>query len=398
MRALLLVLFLLPAASAARVTVFVAPDASFPVLQEFLASAKEGVVVSTYTFDSPDVMDLLVDAGKRNVSVSVLAEANPVGGLPDESAAVFCELQRHGIAVYVHTDRRILHAKYIVRDNASVLVSTENFGPSGYPKHAYGNRGWGAVVEDSAVAGEFLAVFAEARNEAAPYRCTTDASVIRRRAREGVPRFSAKVVEGNVTAVFAPDAVDDVVRFVTSANASLRVEQFYIYLHWGTKKAPQPSTFLDAVLSEARNGTAVRVLMDSSPYNTEADDENSNLRTMEYLDSLGVEAKLADLGALGVEKIHTKGIIADDAVMVSSINWNEHSPLRNREAAVIITGDAAAYFRSVFDYDWNPGSDSATGRATENRHNAVIALALAVCLVLIILFVKRRQTPTAHSF
>jgi phosphatidylserine/phosphatidylglycerophosphate/cardiolipin synthase-like enzyme len=46
-------------------------------------------------------------------------------------------------------------------------------------------------------------------------------------------------------------------------------------------------------------------------------------------------------------------IVDGNSVLVSSINWNENSPMNNREAGVIIEDpDAAAYYLRVFEEDW----------------------------------------------
>ena len=47
-------------------------------------------------------------------------------------------------------------------------------------------------------------------------------------------------------------------------------------------------------------------------------------------------------------------IVDNTSVLISSINWNENSVTRNREAGVIIENEyVAQYYADVFFYDWN---------------------------------------------
>ena len=59
---------------------------------------------------------------------------------------------------------------------------------------------------------------------------------------------------------------------------------------------------------------------------------------------------------------HAKFIVIDKGVKtaVSSVNWSYTSFMRNREAGVIIedcTCSAISFYQSVFDYDWERGTD-----------------------------------------
>ena len=47
-------------------------------------------------------------------------------------------------------------------------------------------------------------------------------------------------------------------------------------------------------------------------------------------------------------------IVDNKSVLISSVNWNENSVTRNREAGIIIENDYVAhYYAEVFFYDWN---------------------------------------------
>ncbi|MBI2971393.1 MAG: hypothetical protein HYY37_03190 [Candidatus Aenigmarchaeota archaeon] len=403
MRRLLPLLFLplLMPVHAATVTTFAAPDSSFAVVQGFIAAANETLSLSTYTFDHARITDELVSARKRSVAVTVLAEANPVGGLQNESKAVFCELAKNGIPVHLHTGKTLIHAKYAIRDNASVLVSTENFGYDGYPANGYGNRGWGAVVDDAGMAQEALSIYESDLRDAVLFACTRSSYSVRSAASNFVvpPRFLPRsFYNQSVQLIAAPGAVDDIIGLIASAHDTLLVEQFYVYRNWGTKKEPEPNAFLEAAISRARNGTDVKLLLDSTWYNVEERDQNDNDDVVAYVndiarnESLPLEAKLADTERIGAEKIHAKGIVADNRVLISSINWNEASPTRNRELGIVVEGEAANYFREVFASDWEPRAGGATGKATEKPSGIGSVLIIVIVLIALaaVLVVARR--------
>ena len=50
-------------------------------------------------------------------------------------------------------------------------------------------------------------------------------------------------------------------------------------------------------------------------------------------------------------------IVDRSKVLISSVNWNEYSPINNREAGVIIENeDVADFYTGVFFYDWYNGT------------------------------------------
>ena len=55
-----------------------------------------------------------------------------------------------------HEPYRYDHAKYVVIDDRAVLVTSENFGHTGFPSTGEtGNRGWGVVMEEPRLAAYF---------------------------------------------------------------------------------------------------------------------------------------------------------------------------------------------------------------------------------------------------
>ncbi len=355
------------------VRAFVSPDSSFSELERLLVDAKTSIYVNSYTVTNPAVAALLEEASLRGNQVILMLESTPVGGVPGAEAMIVEQLMEAGASVcfYSSNETRFNHAKYVIVDNSSSLIATENLGTSGFPeKRTYGGRGWGVVILDEemseSLAGIFFADLADCEpREVAkrmPEKSPTDGAY--------EPTYSAKEFIGTyqLELFTAPkEGIDPIVRLIESADESIFVEQAYIYKHWGSKwhdtPATAPNLFLEAVINASRRGVKGRILLDSYWYNVLEDNPVSNLRTVEYVnrvaraEGLDLEARLIDLENLGLLKMHTKGVIVDrNAVLVSSINWNEHSPTKNRELGVIIHGEPAGYFAAIFECDWEPSS------------------------------------------
>jgi phosphatidylserine/phosphatidylglycerophosphate/cardiolipin synthase-like enzyme len=269
------------------------------------------------------------------------------------------------------------HGKYAVIDGDTLLIMSENWGWTGVPPAGYcGNRGWGAVLSDPGLAGYFETIFEDDWNPEQPDSVVFDSSHAKWNdghnwSREGYDcekHFDSLYVTSNSVTipVMSPDtSLSDytILGMLNSAQERVYVEEFYIYKHWGDRvdgsTTETPNVYLEAVINAARRGCEVRILMDASYYNSEPDDPIDNDDTAAYVsdialaEGLDMEAKLVDLQEHDFVKIHNKGLIADDSVLISSINWNENSATENRETGIIIeNSQAAGFFTAIFQYDW----------------------------------------------
>ncbi|MFH0956354.1 MAG: phospholipase D-like domain-containing protein, partial [Candidatus Aenigmatarchaeota archaeon] len=204
-----LLLLLLPPAQAVTVETFVSPDSSFSALSAFIGSANESVLLATYTFTSPEIAALLVSKASDGVSVSVISDKSPAGGMPESEKSLLCALSLGGAAVLLYDgEAPYMHAKYVVRDGKDVLLASENVGYDGFdPAASFGNRGWGVAVYDAAVASEFSDVFSSDFSLSVPPECEGadyDAT-FRKEKGAYTPRFAASTYEGQeVSVVFSP--------------------------------------------------------------------------------------------------------------------------------------------------------------------------------------------------
>jgi len=379
------------------VTTFVSPDCSYEVFTSAVDRDQKELLVNVYEFTSTDLSTALVSAKKRGVDVAVLVEGGPVGGISPEEKTVIRVMNESGIPVRQmaappggHVPYRYDHAKYFVVDRSAVLLTSENFKYSGFPPPgSTGNRGWGVYMESTGVADYFAKVY---QTDISGYAVTPVTGISGKS--EAIPGVSytqefppARFEGAVVTPVISPDTSDQITRLINSAQSGIEIEQAYITNESATAWNP----FLAAAINASRRGVPVRVLLDSYWYNVEDTKDNDEMAALindvARTEHLPLEARCADLTASGFEKIHNKGVIVDNRlVLVSSINWNSNSPNFNREAGVIIEHPGVAgYFNAVFEDDWAPAV-----RAYEEPVDYLkIACVIIVIGALLVLYYRR---------
>ncbi len=386
---------------AGTLTAFVSPDCSCAVLERELANASSSLLINLYEFDNLVLMECVEAALARGVKVQLLLEGTPVGGVTAEERFIAARLAAAGASVRFYQGPYINHAKYAVIDDHTLILMTENWGETGVPvKTSFGNRGWGVVIRDPAVAQYFTTLFAEdfyhSKAITVEERSTWIQLTMNQTVPEGsyAPTFEPRTIRGSsaVIPVVAPDTAlssETILGALQGADDRVFVEQFSVGSSWG--EAPNP--FLEALVDAARRGCEVKLLLDSNAYNLETlNDHDEVIAMLERLareEQLNLEARLADLDTLGLTKIHTKGLVVDGSlVIISSLNWNANS-VYNREAGVIVeSSEFGAYYEDVFRHDWQAvEAGDASGAMAAREHGeegtlTVKLLAIGVTLLL----------------
>jgi phosphatidylserine/phosphatidylglycerophosphate/cardiolipin synthase-like enzyme len=134
-----------------------------------------------------------------------------------------------------------------------------------------------------------------------------------------------------------------------SAYSSIYIQQLYIYKTWGESTSP----FLEKLVNKSKDGIEVKVILNFNPLFNSTNEKIN--QTKLFLEKNGIEVKFIYSNWSYFTNIHNKGIIVDNrTVLISSINWNENSVTKNREAGLIIENENISKFYSeVFFYDWN---------------------------------------------
>ncbi|RJS71016.1 MAG: hypothetical protein CW694_06270 [Candidatus Syntrophoarchaeum sp. WYZ-LMO15] len=374
------------------ITAFVSPDSSLEVLTGEIMNASI-IRASVYTFESYEIERALIDTLDRGGTVYLLLEQDPVGGVSELELDLIREIAARGGHVrFADTTLYSLHhAKYALIDDDTVIISSENWNDGGFPPPGFaGNRGWGAVIRSEEIFSDLLSVFEydwghgiDLKVEELPEGVVNrDKKIFSRHRRS----FDPIDINGSfrMELIIAPDNslnYDTIIRMIESANETLYIEQAYIRRGWEECENP----YLEAAIDAARRGVEVKILVDSMWYHLDGRDDNDELcryvNGIARREGLNLEAKLAVLD--GIRKIHNKGVIVDGKkVLISSINWNRHSPTYNREIGIIIENpDLGRYYSDVFLDDWNRGRISL---------KMVIILIIMIFLLLSSIYLLRR--------
>ncbi len=385
----------------------VSPDCSRDLLLSIVRNAKDEILLNVYEFTDMELARVLGQKFYEGVSITVILDGSPVGGISSEEKAVIADLTGNNIPVYMmggdgkNAPYRFDHAKYIVTDRNNLFLSTENFKYHSFPKSGVtGNRGWSVSVNSTELAEYFSEVFLFDLNTSEILKPSKISETI-----SGTPEIEegssyrqtftpVSFDNATVTTVLSPDNSYLVTDLINNATKSVDVIEAYIKEYSKDRENP----YLHAIINAARRGVQTRVLLDSYYYNIE--DENDNDEMVAYLneiareESIPLSAKLIDLDSSNLLKIHAKGVITEDQVLISSINWNENSPTYNREAGLIITNPKViSYLSSVYEKDWigtDGKVDSVIPARPENDSESLkMKLLILIVILLIIIWARK---------
>ncbi len=336
----------------------------FPAHNWNFISANNSIILSSYLFENDELSSILSGMAENGVDVQILLEKSPAGGLRDEVIK-----HMKPIRIYLHDTKayRFMHAKYAVMDHSSVVVMTENW--------KNGNRGYGVLLHSPELAEYLSNVFENDIKQSVPFH--PEDSLKTNVEKKGENRFIP--VTGNITVipVLSPDTSWFIFKTVRNAENRLLIEMTYIQMYRDGNISP----FLSSILESAEKGASVRVLLDGSRYNTKRD-RIDNDDVVDYLNRVARERGY-DLKAKlyrGFE-LHSKMFVADDAVYIGSMNWNDNSLLRNREVGVLMINPGLSdVMEELFFSDWNEGGIS-----------YLISIPPAVLSILFIIILKRRM-------
>jgi uncharacterized repeat protein (TIGR01451 family) len=381
------------------VTVGIAPDNAHQVAVDAIRSAKERIELEVYTLEQYGIVTELVQQAQQGVSVTVLLEGGPVGGVEDQELWACEQLHEtgHGLCYFlvtsdtlrIHNRYSYAHAKFMVVDRKRLLISSQNLTPHGLPGDDKSNgTGGSRGVVLTTDAPEMVARAVEIFEADCDPENHADVSLW---GPDNVLGY------GSPPPDFVPDTGEDwmtyTVQFpqplattgdwfelVTAPESALRssdallglmaragagdgvyVEQLYEHPDWGDPVSA-PNLRLQAYVEAARRGARVRILLNGGTLDLRSFSLTSNVEAAAYVneiaqaEGLDLSAHLGDPTQYG---IHNKMVLVDlgaegKYVHVGSINGSETSNKVNREMALQVR--SAALFDclyEMFDYDWN---------------------------------------------
>lgn len=383
----------------ARLTVGVAPDNAFQVISQVIASAQQTLTIEVYSFENAALAELLAARARVGVSVTLLLEGEPAGGLTDQEKWSCQQVEEAGGACWfmfndtgrtpkVYNRYSNQHAKVLVADDRLVAISSENLSPRSLPDDdksdgTAGQRGVVLVTDAPGV------VKAARQTWAADFDPGRFRDLVRWSSSDalyGPPPFGfvpITVTGGTTYTVLFPQPAtlsgtfpfeviqspenslrqsESLLGLIARAgpNDEIAVEQLQEPPHWGPAfgtPSSDPNVYLEALIAAASRGARVRLLLDSYY------DDGDNAATVVYIESLravsetlraNLQAHTGNPTTLG---IHNKMVLAFISgrgyVHVGSLNHGELAAKGSREVAIQVQSDAAyAYLRRVFDSDW----------------------------------------------
>ncbi|WP_336136463.1 phospholipase D-like domain-containing protein [Natronomonas amylolytica] len=340
-------------------TAFVLPDGD-DVTAETLASAEERLLLAGYTFTSARTTDAIIGAHEDGVEVRVLLDGSPVGGMTVRQQRQLDRLTEAGVSVRLlsgpHTRYDHHHAKYAVVDDRALVLS-ENFKPGG--TGGMSSRGWGVVLDDGGTAAALADLHgvdwrwraATPWEEYRAGRDFTESDPALGEFEERHPPQSLTVE--STTVLVAPDnAAEEMIDRIDTADDRVLVQQMHI--------DSRDERLLRAVLRAADRGVTVRIHLSGAWY---AEEDNAALVSWlnRRADAEGWDLQARVDEASGYEKIHNKGVVVDETVLLGSLNWGPTARTENREVVVALEEKrVAAYYVDVFEDDWSKAG--ATGR------------------------------------
>jgi cardiolipin synthase A/B len=389
------------------------------VLANILKGASSEIVLNTYEFTSFSMGKIISDRAKAGVKVQVILEGHPVGGIQPSETNVIRMLTESGCEVRLiwsnsSTDRYypfgLDHAKYMVLDKGTSIVISENFVPSALGTvNSTANRGWGIALKEDVTALYLKNLFNK------DWATSVDASKVLLKGAANWKQPSGErpflpvgpaagtTFEGpaNITVLVSPDTTEDLLlNIINHTNNRLYIEQLTFDMDWHLHSGitqTQKSPLLLAIIGAARRGVDVKVLVDSTYL-----DSNDNEAVVKYINEVGnaeglkFQARLASIP--NITTVHNKGVVADDTVLVSSINWGSSAVRDNREIGLAVRMEGLdTLYVSYFMKDWDPkaplpddGPAPTTGGQVTSTYLVCGGLLAFVACGLVIIVLTRR--------
>jgi phosphatidylserine/phosphatidylglycerophosphate/cardiolipin synthase-like enzyme len=380
-------------------TIAVAPDNAYETLRDAIDGAKTSIDLASLTLENIRLGEALAAAARRGVVVNVLLEGGPPGGLSDQERYVCRQLESAGGACWFMINdaaRRIydrysyMHAKYMIIDGHTAVISSENFSPNSMPfddktDGTWGRRGVVLLTDAQEVVDHLATIFADDLN-------IGHADIFRWSAEDltyGAPpagymplldsggvtytvRYPEPIILQGTFAFEWVQAPENALRehsgllgLINRAGAGdrLLVQELAERPYWGattSNPADDPNPRLEALIAAARRGANVRLQLDS--FFDDPSSKVSNAATCLYVNAIAYHQALAMRCGLGNPSglgIHNKMVLAwvngRGYVHIGSLNGTELSSKGNREIAVQVQSDEAfAYLARMFEGDLGP--------------------------------------------
>ncbi|MBE6516652.1 MAG: hypothetical protein E7Z67_00495 [Thermoplasmata archaeon] len=341
---------------------FVFPDSNGYPIMDAVSSANERVYVSIYMLTSDYMISLLANM-PDSVEIKVLLENKPLGyDHPWEKLDVLNDENNVDVK-FIGFDKdydrySYVHNKYAIIDDDTVIVMSENWTHDNLSASGNdGNRGWGAVVTSTDYADYMESYFLNDWNgkdvgDLDSARAASDKpnydKTWTKKSKSQVDAHMDDMVYSSVSfddvqfrMFMAPDNTYKALQYyMDKAEDRIYTEQMDIGKSFEDWNSPSP---LNSMKLAADRGVDARFLL--------MDREASHV-----VDGLNkaTNIKAGMMSGKGYATMHNKGVIIDDCVWVSSVNWTSNAFMNNRECGLFIMDpDVTEFYLLEYMEDWN---------------------------------------------
>ena len=284
---------------------------AFAAITASIRSARRSIDFELYEFQRLDLAGLLLDAHDRGVAVTAIKD-------PTErsSRSVWMQLEQGGARVLAFPIERLTidHVKLLIVDGVRAIVGGINWGTHSSLNHDFDVVATGPVVAN--LERVFQQDLAQAGAPAIIPPATPDrlVQVLVTRPGDGIHAAALAAIAG--------------------ARRTIDVEMYVL----------SDSLVVDALVSAARRGVHVRVILDPT--------QPQNAGTMTVL--AGAGATVRRYSQAGDELLHAKlGIFDDDTVLFGSCNWSRSGFTRNHELDLLVhDARLSRTFLARMEQDW----------------------------------------------
>ncbi len=382
------------------ITYLIAPDNIFENVRSAISQANTSLRYEGYTFDNAELGLAMAARATAGVSVTVLLEGAPVGGVGDQDRWVCQQIENAGGQCWfiindlsasppIHDRYAYQHAKFMIIDDRWLLTGSENLQYTSMPSDdqsdgTSGNRGIWLWTDAPGPIAHLKDVFAhdldpghhrdlrrwsaaDPQYGAPPITFTVSFTSGGQTYPIQFPQPFVLTDDFNFEIVQSPENslrdTDALLGMVAHAGGGSRVlvEQLYEYQYWGpTSSHPisDPNPRLEAYIAAARRGAVVRLLLDSAfndPF-----DPRGNTATCAYVNAIAANESIDIQCLIGNPTgtgIHNKMVLVlaggQGWVHTGSLNGSETSVKQNREMAVQVQSrQAYEDLSQVLWWDW----------------------------------------------
>ncbi|MEI2609694.1 MAG: phospholipase D-like domain-containing protein [Candidatus Promineifilaceae bacterium] len=379
-------------------TIAIAPDNAYEALVAQINQATTSIIGESHTFENIGLMNALTAAAARGVSITLLLEGGPPGGLSDQEKYICQELANAGgqcwFMINDSTNRifdryTYIHAKFLIIDGQTAVISSENLSQDSMPYDDKSDGTWGR---------RGIILITTAPGVVAHLQGLWQADFDLSHHIDLFPWTAGHTTYGNPTPGYIPITQtggttytiafptpltlvgtvgfeiiqapenslrnqDSLLGLLSRAGAgdTILVQQLSERPYWGaTNSNPtdDPNPRLEAYTDAARRGATVRLLLDSFFDDDTSATSNAAaclaLNTLATNESLDLECRTDNPTGLG---IHNKMVLAlvngQGYIHIGSINGTENSNKANRELAIQVHSlPAYNLLAALFQRDW----------------------------------------------